>query len=121
MLVSGHCPADKHGHSADAMAERLWRSAGLDVIEMPTDWKTHGGKAGPRRNVEMVNALLRLVETGAWARAAAFLDLCGKDGCPRANDEQLLPELRGHFSHGTVHCRHAAMAAGIGVIDVVRD
>lgn len=120
VLVSGLCPPDKHGRSADAMAERLWRSAGLDVIEMPAAWTAHGGKAGLRRNVEMVNAVLRLCEAGTEARAAAFLDLCDKNGCPRANDEQLLPVRRGHFSHGTVHCRRAVMAGGIGVIDVVR-
>lgn len=120
VLVSGHCPPDRRGRSADAMAERLCRSARFAVIEMPADWRAHGRKAGPRRNEEMVNAVLRLVETGAQARAVAFLDLCGKGDCPQANDEQLLPEHRGHFSHGTVHCRRAAMAAGIGVVDVVR-
>ncbi|GAA1114167.1 DUF2493 domain-containing protein [Nocardiopsis metallicus] len=118
VLVSGHCPADKHGRSADAMAERLWRSASLHVIKIPADWKAHGKKAGLRRNVEMVNAVLRLCEAGTEARAAAFLDLCDKNGCPRANDEQLLPARRGHFSHGTVHCRRVAMAAGISVVDV---
>lgn len=30
LLISGHCP-----QGADAMAERLWRAAGFEVLEVP--------------------------------------------------------------------------------------
>ena len=50
-LVSGACPT-----GADRMAEEFAASAGWTVERHPADWKTHGRKAGPIRNREMVNA-----------------------------------------------------------------
>jgi hypothetical protein len=39
---------------ADALAERFAREHGLPLRVFPADWKTHGLKAGPLRNTEIV-------------------------------------------------------------------
>ncbi|MFB7919290.1 SLOG family protein [Streptomyces sp. NPDC056061] len=113
LLVSGHCPK-----GADAMAERLWRGAGFDVLEMAADWDTHGHGAGFVRNSQMVEVVVSLREQGSRTMCAAFLDTCRKAGCPQARNQQLAPCIPGHFSHGTVHCRSEALSAGIETIDV---
>lgn len=106
VLLSGHCP-----DGADAMAERLWRAAKLDVIEVPADWKNHGRSAGFRRNQLMVDLAATMAGCGVLVRCVAFPDLCGRPGC--APTQQLAPEVAGHFSHGTVHCLDRARKAGL--------
>lgn len=108
VLLSGHCPK-----GADAIAERLWRDAGCEIITFPANWSTHGRAAGFQRNQEMVDAAQVLREAGAQVLCTAFLDLCRKPGCPKRDQEQLMPHTPGHFSHGTIHCRSRARAAGI--------
>ncbi|MDO4254344.1 MAG: SLOG family protein [Kocuria sp.] len=114
LLISGHCP-----QGADAMAERLWRAAGFEVLEVPADWDAHGLRAGFERNSEMVRLARSLRERGTAVLCAAFLDLCARGRCPQARRQQLIPSVPGHFSHGTSHCRAEALAAGIRTIDVV--
>lgn len=114
LLISGHCPK-----GADAMAERLWRTAGFDVLEVPADWDAHGGRAGFKRNSEMVRIARSLREQGSEVLCAAFLDLCTKQNCPQLRRQQLAPMVAGHFSHGTTHCRSEARSAGIRTIDVL--
>jgi hypothetical protein len=46
-LVSGMA------QGADQLAFKLAEDYGLDVIEMPADWNTHGKAAGPIRNDQM--------------------------------------------------------------------
>ncbi|WP_329142848.1 DUF2493 domain-containing protein [Streptomyces sp. NBC_01456] len=106
VLISGHCP-----EGADAMAERLWRAAGFEIRTFPAAWSAHGKQAGFQRNQEMVDA--------AQVRCTAFLDLCQKPGCPQRGREQLMPHTPGHFSHGTIHCRSRARAAGIVTANVI--
>jgi hypothetical protein len=113
VLLSGHCP-----QGADAMAERLWRGAGFAVLEFPADWSAEPRTAGFSRNQRMVDALVGLREDGVAVRAVAFLDLCGKCS-QRTGRHQLVPQAPGHFSHGTVHARSRALAAGVDVDDVV--
>lgn len=113
VLLSGHCPK-----GADAVAESLWRAAGFEVIEFPADWDAEPRKAGFSRSQRMVDALVDLRDAGARIRAAAFLDLCRK--CDQSTgQQQLMPSAPGHFSHGTVHARSRALAAGIDVDDVI--
>lgn len=114
LLVSGHCP-----QGADAMAERLWRAAGFDVLEVPADWDAYGHGAGFERNQRMVDLAVSLRTQGSEVLCAAFLDFCRKPHCPRRRAEQLMPSVAGHFSHGTVHCRSRALEAGIGTVDVL--
>ncbi|WP_407077525.1 SLOG family protein [Streptomyces sp. SCSIO 30461] len=108
VLISGHCPEDHCSEGADAMAERLWRAAGFEVITFPADWSAHGKRAGFQRNQEMVDAVQVFREAGAQVLCTAFLDLCRKPGCPQRDREQLMPHTPGHFSHGTIHCRARA-------------
>lgn len=115
VLLSGNCPK-----GADAMAELLWRKAGFEIIAFPADWSAHGGAAGFRRNQEMVDAARAFRDAGAQVLCTAFLDLCQKPGCPKRNREQLMPQTPGHFSHGTIHCRARARAAGIKTTNVIR-
>ncbi|MFD2794599.1 SLOG family protein [Promicromonospora vindobonensis] len=114
LLLSGNC--DK---GADAMAERLWRDAGFEVLTFPADWSAHD-RPGLRRNQHMVDVAGDFLDAGASVLCTAFLDLCRKPACPRRSQEQLLPAgPPGHFSHGTVHCRSRALAAGLQVLDAV--
>ncbi|MFG2684147.1 SLOG family protein [Streptomyces sp. NPDC048392] len=108
VLLSGHCP-----EGADAMAERLWRTAGFEILTFSADWSAHGKRAGFQRNQEMVDAAQVFLEAGAQVLCTAFLDLCRKPGCPQRDQEQLTPHTPGHFSHGTIHCSSRARAAGI--------
>lgn len=119
LLVSGHCPADSDERSADAMAERLWRAEGFEVLAVPAEWKVHGKRAGFVRNQQMVALVAGLGTQGSTVACAAYLDLCRKPGCRQRRDEQLRPRYRGHFSHGTAHCRRLALLAGIETFDVV--
>lgn len=113
VLLSGHCPK-----GADAMAERLWRAAGFEVIEFPADWSAEPKAAGFTRNQRMVDALVAMRAGGTQVRVAVFLDLCSK--CDqRTGQQQLMPGTPGHFSHGTVHARSRALAASIEVEDII--
>lgn len=115
VLISGHCP-----DGADAMAERLWRAAGFEIRTFPAAWSTHGKRrAGFQRNQEMVDAAQVFREAGAQVLCTAFLDLCRKPECPQRDQEQLMPHTPGHFSHGTIHCRGRARAAGIETATVI--
>ncbi|MEU6261879.1 DUF4326 domain-containing protein [Saccharopolyspora shandongensis] len=114
VLIFGECP-----DGADAMAERLWRAAGFESMPFPADWQRHGRAAGFTRNQEMVDVAVGLREARARVACTAFLDLCRKPGCPRRGQQQLMPSVPGHFSHGTVHCRQQAAQAGLDVRDVI--
>ena len=113
VLLSGRCPS-----GADAMAERLWRQAGFDVLEFPADWDADGRAAGFVRHQRMIDVLVEMGRAGTQLRAAAFLDLC-RNCDQRSGQQQLMPAIPGHFSHGTVHARSRALAAGVRVDDVV--
>ncbi|MFG1857470.1 hypothetical protein ACGFJT_36935 [Actinomadura geliboluensis] len=120
LLVSGHCPPDRRGRGADAMAERLWQAQGLETRVVPADWKGSGSGAGFIRNQEMVDLVADFRQQGSAVLCMAFLDLCQKGPrCPQLHDQQLMPHLGGHYSHGTVHCRAAAIEKGIEVVDVL--
>ncbi|QNE18118.1 hypothetical protein F1D05_09740 [Kribbella qitaiheensis] len=119
LLLSGHCPADRLGRGADAMAEKLWELAGFEVFPVPADWKAHGRRAGFVRNQQMVDVVVSLRARGSVVRCLAYLDLCRKPACFQRANEQLMPQLAGHFSHGTVDCRAAAVRAGLETLDVV--
>ncbi|MEV7870125.1 SLOG family protein [Streptomyces sp. NPDC088124] len=114
VLISGHCP-----EGADAMAERLWRAGGFEIRTFPAAWSAHGKRAGFQRNQEMVDTAQVFREAGAQVLCTAFLDLCRKPGCPQRDQEQLMPHTPGHFSHGTIHCRSRARAAGIETATVI--
>ncbi|WP_434600703.1 hypothetical protein [Streptomyces sp. A5-4] len=75
--------------------------------------------AGFQRNQEMVDAAQVFCEAGAQVLCTAFLGLYRKPGCPRRGQEQLMPHTPGHFSHGTIHCRSRARAAGIKTTNVI--
>jgi len=50
-----------HGgaRGADSIAGEWAKARGIRVKEMPADWNAHGRKAGPLRNVDMLDGLLR--------------------------------------------------------------
>ncbi|MFF8902557.1 hypothetical protein ACF082_34385 [Streptomyces lydicus] len=101
------------------MAERLWRAAGFEIRTFPAACSAHGKQAGFQRNQEMVDAAQVFRETGAQVRCTAFLALCQKPGCPQRGREQLMSHTPGHFSHGTIHCRSRARAAGITTTNMI--
>lgn len=114
LLVVGDCPT-----GADAMARDLFSREGLPVEVLAADWSNHGPRAGMMRNQDLVDHVVALHGRGARVHVAAFLRLCTQPGCRRPNEHQLLPDgPRGHFSHGTIHCRSRARAAGLEVLDV---
>src|SRR5699024_4244018 len=115
LLISGACPT-----GADWMAERLFAEAGYMIHRMPADWTTHGRAAGFRRNEQMVRSAREMQDSGDLVDTIAFLDRCANPHCPQRPRRQLLPKIAGHFSHGTVHCRAAALDAGLRVLDVIR-
>lgn len=114
LLISGHCPK-----GADTLLEKIWSNSGYDYVPMPADWDTLGNRAGYLRNEAMVREALAYQSMGAQIAAAAFIDVCGKTTCNQRENEQLMPGQPGHWSHGTMHCRNAALKAGIPVLDVL--
>lgn len=61
-IVSGRCSVGrltfttKEGievYGADGLGERYAEEKGFPVTAFPADWKTHGVKAGPMRNLQM--------------------------------------------------------------------
>lgn len=58
---------------ADDMADN-WaiRTLAAESITMPAQWGTHGKKAGPLRNAEMLKVLLALKECGYEVAVYAF-------------------------------------------------
>lgn len=114
VLLSGACPT-----GADALAEQLWREQRFDVAAIPADWKAHGKRAGFIRNAELVDAAVQLQRSGCHVVCTAFIQLCSQPNCAQADDEQLRPDIGGHYSHGTMHCRKAALQAGLPVMDVL--
>lgn len=115
ILISGHAP-----RGADAMAERIWTSIGLEALTFPADWDKHGRRAGPQRNQEMVNFAAELQKEGTQVVCTAFHDLCSRSSCPQGREQQLQAQgWGGHYSHGTMHCRNAAARAGLLVLDSV--
>lgn len=113
LLISGDCPS-----GADAMAQRLWYGLDLEVLLLPADW-SKGRDAGFIRNQYMVDAAQVMRDAGAQVVCTAFLDACTRPTCQQRHVQQLVPEQSGHFSHGTVHCRSRALAAGLDVHDVI--
>lgn len=115
LLISGHAP-----RGADSMAERIWTSRGLELVTFPADWEKHGHRAGTQRNQAMVDFAVELQKEGTQVVCAAFHDLCSRSSCPQEREQQLQAQgWGGHYSHGTVHCRNAALRAGITVLDSV--
>jgi hypothetical protein len=49
-IIHGHCP-----QGADALADRLGRQWGADVIREPADWDRYGKRAGFIRNQLMLD------------------------------------------------------------------
>lgn len=112
VLLSGHCPT-----GADAIAERVWASAGFEILTFPADWGRFGRSAGPRRNQDMVDTLVAFRAAGVRVTCTAFLEPCTKAPCPQDGVEQLSAEgTPGHWSHGTVHARGAALRSGIETV-----
>ncbi|MGO1548039.1 MAG: SLOG family protein [Microbacterium sp.] len=112
VLFSGHCP-----DGADAIAERVWAGAGFEILTFPAEWGRFGRSAGPRRNQDMVDALVAFRAAGVRVVCVAFLEQCSKATCPQSGIEQLSAEgTPGHWSHGTVHARGAAIRAGIETV-----
>lgn len=117
LLVSGHS-----SRGADVLAERVWTAARFEILRFPADWsRKRAGRLPPtlERNQQMVDFLVAQRGQGAHVRCAAFIRRCAKPDCPRAGERQLMPNLDGHFSHGTMHCRARAITAGIETIDVL--
>jgi hypothetical protein len=48
VIISGACSG------ADTIAADYARASGVDLIEMPAEWRRHGRAAGPIRNREML-------------------------------------------------------------------
>ncbi|WP_371793072.1 hypothetical protein OG285_32600 [Streptomyces sp. NBC_01471] len=100
--------------------ERLWRAAGFEIRTFPAAWSAHRKGAGFQRNQEMVDAAHVLRDAGAQVLCTVFLGLCRKPGCTKRSQEQFMLHTPGHFSHGAIHCRTRARAAGIRTTDVIR-
>jgi hypothetical protein len=49
------CLIAGRARGADTLAEHWALSRGVPVIAKPADWKQHGRRAGPLRNIEMLN------------------------------------------------------------------
>ena len=49
IVIHGDCPT-----RADAIVDELATQIGLTVRRYPANWKKHGRKAGPLRNIEML-------------------------------------------------------------------
>lgn len=54
ILFHGDCPT-----GADAIADSIARTIGMEVRRFPADWRRHGRRAGPLRNRGMRDAALR--------------------------------------------------------------
>lgn len=91
-LVSGHA------YGADALGE-AWFLERFPLEEPEVwraDWRKHGRRAGPIRNVAMVDSGPDL--------CVAFIMPCDKDNCTRGDL---------HGSHGAVHCADYAAEKGV--------
>lgn len=115
-LFSGACPT-----GADQLAEQVWSQPGFPIQRHPADWSGQDRTAGLTRNQQMVDHAVAAQASGAVVTVLAFADLCKRTGCPQAEQDDLLQELNmpGHFSHGTMHARRAARAAGLDVLTVI--
>lgn len=115
LLISGHAT-----RGADARAEELWRAGGFEVEQLPADWERHGRRAGFVRNAEMIALAQWYRDRGSVVHCLAFLDRCTQANCTQSGNEQLLPAQAGHFSHGALHTRGLALAAGIPTTDIIQ-
>lgn len=117
VLISGACPT-----GADQLAEQVWSQPRFPIHRMPADWDAHGRRAGFVRNQEMVDQVVIARDAGAVVNVIAFADLCKKPDCPQAAQQDLREAdhwTPGHFSHGTMHARRAALDAGLDVRTIV--
>jgi hypothetical protein len=76
-----------HARGADTLGERLAEDMGWGLDVFPADWKTHGKRAGPIRNAEML-----------------------REGKP-----DLVVAFRAKDSRGTKHMIEIAQKAGVEV------
>jgi hypothetical protein len=58
MLVHGACKT-----GIDTLANEI-RSSRVNVVSMPAQWATHGRRAGPKRNLAMVQMVSAMWECG---------------------------------------------------------
>lgn len=49
------CLISGMARGADIIAYHVFHGQGIKILEFPADWKTHGKKAGPIRNQQMLD------------------------------------------------------------------
>ena len=103
------------------LAEQFWDLPGLPIRGFHADWSSQGPRAGFVRNQAMVDEAVSARSAGAVVSVLAFADLCQKEQCGDSDQHQLMDDLHfpGHFSHGTMHSRQAALNAGLQVRTIV--
>ena len=68
LVIHGDC------RGADRIAGNWATNSDIaSVLAIPAQWKTHGRSAGPRRNAEMLGALLEFRDRGYDVAVHAFL------------------------------------------------
>lgn len=82
-IVSGHC------EGADALGERYAEEHGVKLKIFPADWKKYGRSAGPIRNKQMIDYIIKLDKKLVVAFVSEnsrgtknTITLAGKEGIP---------------------------------------
>ena len=91
LIIHGCC------QGVDMISDKVGKNLGFDILAKPAEWSHYGRAAGPIRNKEMINEVLKYKNLGVETIVYAFHDNVDK-------------------SRGTKNCVNQATKMGLKVV-----